>query len=186
MAAVSDLEITISLGVRVAVRAGTTPQEAANGLFRTDLPSRDLVREIFLKLLKAVENGDPTIDLSVPNPDGTTIERDPSFPLPPIGSARAVAATTTTRGFVPRGTSTRSIERAEGKKPVEKKAKNAKGPAPKHKRAAAGSRKAKEPSGKKPRDAKASDSKRKSPANGTLPQKKRSSHKKPAKPKDDK
>jgi hypothetical protein len=186
MAAVSSLEITLSLGVRVAVRAGANPQQASDGLFRTDLPSQDLVREIFVKLLKAVENGDTTIDLNVPNADGTTIQRDPSFSLPPKGGARAVVAMTTTMGSVPRGTTTRPTDRPDGQKPLEKKAKDAKGPAPKLTRAATGNRKAKEPSGKTPSDAKASGSKRKSPAKSTLHQKKRAAHKKPAKPKDNK
>ena len=76
---VTEVDIDLTFGVQVVVSA---LQPAG---FATDGPSNDLVREILLKSLEAVENGNPSIDLNV-DASGT-IQRDTTFSLPPKGGA---------------------------------------------------------------------------------------------------
>jgi len=85
MPSVKNLLISIDLQTGVVIYAGNTDTEAADGLFNTDGPisaaQRGLIDEIFTKLLSAIHDGKPTINLKVKN--GTsTIVRDDSFQLP--------------------------------------------------------------------------------------------------------
>jgi hypothetical protein len=74
------LEIKVDLANKtVNLSAGSTPMEAAQGLFSADLPSLDLLEEVLLKVLDAVKGRSDAVVLNVS--EGKHIQRDPSFSL---------------------------------------------------------------------------------------------------------
>src|SRR5688572_7469581 len=82
-----EVKIRLDTGV-YDLGAGNKPSEASAGRFQTadDAPA-EVFEEILAKLIKAIHDGDDTIDVNVLN--NKLIVRDPSF-IPPLLEAHAV------------------------------------------------------------------------------------------------
>ncbi|MGO9917237.1 MAG: hypothetical protein ACLQIB_21375 [Isosphaeraceae bacterium] len=87
---VTEVDIDITFRQQVVVTAFSASGQQVGS---TRGPERDLVREILMKTLQAVQGSRRSITLNVDN--SGTIQRDPTFPVDPVASA----ATTSSRAL---------------------------------------------------------------------------------------